>query len=99
MSILTLVAIALNPQTYQSLVSHPLTSTLVKDFNYQSDFSSIRIIVLKKMGDGYIILYTREEVQLLLDAHESFDPSCGIDFLEYLDVFKSNVELQQSPKL
>jgi hypothetical protein len=86
-----LVAIAVNQRNYELILAHP-------DIQNQPAATSIcaamttqlKFIVLSKMGDDCLPLYSNQDVNLAIAANESYRPEMGFDFISWLNLVKAS---------
>jgi hypothetical protein len=81
------IAIAVNEKYNQLLLSHP---SIQKSPSTNSIFAVIpigfKIIVLQKMDDGCLPLYSEADIKLAFEADESFRREIGITFVDWLNL-------------
>lgn len=91
------IAIAVNERYNQLLLSHP---SIQKDPSTNSIFAAIptgfKIIVLSKMDDGCLPLYSEADINLAVEANQSFRREIGITFIDWVNMSKrSKIAMQE----
>lgn len=92
----TLVAIAVNQKNYELILAHPDIQNkpaAISIFGVMS--TQLKFIVLSKMGDGYLPLYSDEDVKLAIAANEIYRPEMGFDFIAWLNLCKRSEASKQ----
>jgi 2-oxo-4-hydroxy-4-carboxy--5-ureidoimidazoline (OHCU) decarboxylase len=84
-----LVAIAANQRNYELIKAHPSFKNKPAATSIFAAMSTqLKFIVLSKMGDDCLPLYSDEDVNLAIAANESYRPEMGFDFIAWLNLCK-----------
>jgi hypothetical protein len=94
------VAIAVNQKYNELLSSHPDIKKKAFDLTnlFAAMSTKLKIIVLDKMDDGCLLLYSQEDVDLAVEVHESYDyQKIDISFIAWLNMAKrSKIAMQEA---
>lgn len=87
-----LVAIAVNQRNYELILAHPDIQNKPADPTsiFAATTTQLKFIVLSKMGDDCLPLYSTEDVNLAIAANESYRPEMGFDFISWLNLVKAS---------
>lgn len=91
-----LVAIAVNQRNYELILGHPDIQNKPAAISIFAAMSTqLKFIVLSKMGDDCLPLYSNEDVDLAIAANESYRPEMGFDFIAWLNLCKRSEDAKQ----
>lgn len=87
------VAIAVNHKYHSLISNHPSIKAKTAAIN-KLDPTALKMIILDKMDDGCLPLYSNEDVKLAIAANQSYDRQMGISFIDWLNLCSKNKDLK-----
>lgn len=90
------IAIAVNQRNYELILAHPnIKNQPAATSIFAAMTTQLKFIVLSKMGDGYLPLYSNEDVKLAIAANEIYRSEMGFDFIAWLNLVKRSEAAKQ----